>query len=100
MKIKLSPIRSDEQQLEAVVNGDVISVNNHIFDFSTLTDGKSIDTKQPFFIGPVSRIGGEIHLMLMLSHGNNAPHETRFPDAFTNPITIVNGAVPLPPYDS
>jgi len=100
MKIKLSPIRSDEQQLKAVVNGDVISINGKVFDFSTLADGERIDTKQPFFIGPVSRIGGEIHLMLMLSHGNNAPHEARFPDAFTHPITIDNGAVPLPPYDS
>lgn len=50
--------------------------------------------------GDVVRSDGEIHLTLCLPHGQFAPHETRFPAAYTEPLTVVDGPVPLPPYDA
>jgi hypothetical protein len=98
MKINLAPIRMDEQ-LEVKVNGDSIWLNGEEFDFSPLPDGAilphgAIDSK--WFVGKVYRINGQIELTILLPHGSNAPHETRFP----NPITVTtDGVVDLPPYN-
>lgn len=101
MKIKLSPIRVDEQ-LIACVNGDVIILNGTEIDLSPLSDGAilpaaAIDSQ--WLVGDILRVGQEIHLTLALPHGPNAPHETRFPAAFYEPMTVTDGPVPLPPYD-
>jgi hypothetical protein len=50
--------------------------------------------------GDVSRVSGEICLSLLLPHGANAPEETRFPAAYSIPLIIADGPVPLPPYDA
>ncbi len=47
--------------------------------------------------GDVTRVGGVLNLTLILPHGANAPHATRFPA----PVTVTtDGPVPLPPYDA
>ncbi len=54
----------------------------------------------PWILGEVSRIGGVVNITLCLPHGANAPEETRFPAAYDVPMTVVDGQVPLPPYDA
>lgn len=102
MKIKLSAVRMDEQ-LTASVSGDVLTVNNQVLDFSPLLEGASLPSEAvdtEWLQGNIARINGEIHLTLLFPHGANAPYETRFPTAFETPITVLEGEVPLPPYDS
>ena len=99
MKIKLSPVRSDNEPLIASVKGDVITVNGAAYDLSPLEAGEELPAPEPF-AGSITRDdGGVIHLTLMLPHGANAPEETRFPAAFETAIDIESGDVPVPPYD-
>lgn len=102
MKIKLSPVRADAQ-LTATISGDTLTVNNQVLDFAPLPEGASLPSEAvdtEWLQGTVTRIDGEIHLTLLLPHGANAPYETRFPAAFETPINVLEGEVPLPPYDS
>ncbi|MGU5533808.1 hypothetical protein [Aeromonas caviae] len=102
MKIKLSPVRMDDQ-LSASVDGDKITINGEVFDFAPLQEGAILPAdavQNDWIMGDVRRIYGEIHLTLRLPHGMNAPHETRFPAAFYEAMTVTNGPVPLPPYDA
>lgn len=102
MKIKLSPMRMDET-LTASVHGDAIKINDVNFDFGQFEDGESLPASavnSPWVCGAVYRKNGEINMTLILPHGANAPHETRYPSALTEPMTIVSGLVQLPPYDS
>lgn len=102
MKIKLSPVRMDEQ-LSASVDGDRITINGEVFDLAPLQEGATLPAnavQSGWIVGDVRRMSGEIHLVLRLPHGMNAPHETRFPAAFDEPMTVTEGPVPLPPYDA
>ncbi len=102
MKIYLSPVRMDER-IVAIVSGDTITVNNQVLDFSPLQEGESLPSEainSKWVRGEVARLDGEIHLTLVFPHGVDAPYETRFPAAFEIPITVLEGEVPLPPYDS
>lgn len=101
MKIKLSPVRSDER-LVASVSGQAITLNGTEYDFTQLQDGESlpadaVDCK--WICGDVRNVDGEICLTLVLPHGINAPQETRFPEHFDKYMTVTSGNVPLPPYD-
>ena len=101
MKIKLSPARMDEQ-LVATVSGDIITVNGARISFGPLLNGETLPNEainNKWIAGDVHRIDGEIHLTLVLPHGAAAPQETRFPDAYDVPMTVIHGAVPLPPYN-
>lgn len=117
MKIRLSPVRCNAQ-LDADVVGDVLTIRSQVIgetnggdtistqvalDFGPLEDGgvlpqSAIDCQ--WVCSDVERIDGEICLTIMLPHGANAPNETRFPAAYTVPMTVVNSPVPLPPYDA
>ncbi|HDN9016723.1 TPA: hypothetical protein P2I01_003627 [Aeromonas salmonicida] len=102
MKILLSPIRSNTT-LEAIVAGDVITINGDVADFSSLPEGAVIPRHaidSMWIAGDVSRVDGVIHLSLLLPHGPDAPWATRFPAAFSDPMTVTDGVVPLPIYDS
>lgn len=102
MKIYLSPCRMEEQ-LAASVESDIITVNGIALDFGQLNDGDSLHESainSQWIAGNVTRIDGEIFLTLRLPHGANAPRTTRYPSAFTDPMTITSGQVPLPPYDA
>lgn len=95
MKIKLSPIRAD-YTLEVVVAGDVLLINNQSFDFTQLPEGATLPTEaidSDYFVGPVERINGELHLTLRLPHGANPPQHVAFPE----PIHVTeDGPVALP----
>jgi len=98
MLITWSPVRMDEQ-LRLNVESDVIMVNGEEFDFSPLLEGSTLPRDaiySDWFFGDLSRIGGELHLILRLPYGPSAPEETRFPA----PIIITeDGSVELPLYD-
>lgn len=101
MKIKLSPVRMDEQ-LTASVSADTITLNGTKLNFGPLLDGETLPNEainNKWISGDVHRIGGEIHLTLVLPHGARAPQETRFPAAYDVPLTVTSGAVPLTPYN-
>lgn len=100
MKIKLIPSRR-EAQLVASVSGDSITLNGETFDFAALQNGDSLPStavSSEWIYGDIWREGGEIHIGLILPHGPGAPQETRFPAAYSVPMTVDDGYVPLPPY--
>lgn len=105
MKIKLSPVRADTAPLQATVkNGDTIVINGELFDFSPLQAGETLPVAamggtSPFVSDIERDKSGELHFTLRLPHGAFAPKETRFPVAFTVPMIVIDGEVPLPPYD-
>lgn len=95
MKIYLSPVRSDET-IRVEREGDVLKVNDQVFDFSSLPEGATLPREaisSPWFAGPVERIGGDLRLTLKLPHGP-APSAS---EAFPKPITVTsNGLIQLP----
>ncbi|MCR9276320.1 hypothetical protein PVW46_14455 [Mameliella sp. AT18] len=99
MQITLSPVRREGRPtLERL--GDALVIDGETFDFSGVPEGAQLPAEavaSDWLAGPVTRIAGELHLALALSHGANAPQETLFPD----PVQVASdGAVPLPPYDA
>lgn len=99
MKIKLSPVRSDNEPLAASVEGDVITVNGTAYDLSPLEASEELPATEPFAGSIIRDADGVIHLTLMMPHGANAPEETRFPAAFAEAMDIDSGNIPVPPYD-
>ena len=98
MQITLSPTRRDTP-LSLSRNGDTLTLNGEVFDFSPLPEGATLPPEaiaSDWFAGPVERVGGALRLTLVLPHGANAPQETLFPA----PLTLTgNGPVALPPYE-
>lgn len=87
MKINLTPQRRDHA-LSLSKAGDVLTVNGDQFDFSSLPDGATITAGVvpcEWIVGPVERIGGVIHLTLILPHGSNPSQAVAFPVAIRNP---------------
>lgn len=98
MQLILSPQRRDDT-LEASVTGEVLTLNGTAFDLSAVIEtegGALIVPDCDWIAGPVTRVGGEIVVELIVPHGPDAPPETRSPD----PVAVATGAVDLPPYDA
>lgn len=98
MKISFCPVRSDER-FQAVVSGDTLTIDGDAGDFGALQEGDTLPRDAvdcPWLASDVTRENGEICLTLKLPHGANAPDETRFPQ----PVTVADGPVLLPPYDT
>lgn len=94
LKINLSPVRSDEPQPEVSYEAPVLTVDGVDYDLSELPDGA---TAEHPVLGRVERTGSDYEVTLTLTHGANAPYETRFP----TPIEITtDGPVTLPPYSA
>ena len=95
MIIKLSPVRMDET-ITASKQGDALTINGQVFDFSPLPDGATLPAEaigSDHFVGPVERINGALHLTLRLPHGANPPQHVAFPE----PIEVTqDGPVKLP----
>ena len=95
MRISFSPQRRDDS-LSVQKQGDVLTINGELFDFSGLPDGGTIPVGMvpcPWIIGPVERVDGAIQLTLILPHGANPEQHVAFPA----PVTVVeDGAVPIP----
>ena len=98
MHITLSPMRRDEQ-LTLHRAGDVLTINGEDFDFTPIPEGATLPRDAvdcDWLASDVTRIGGMLHMTLIVPHGANAPEETRFPA----PITLVeDGPVELPAYE-
>lgn len=98
MEIKFSPRELGEPLTVERVD-DVLYLNGEACDLAQLPDGATLPASaiaSKFFTGQVDRINGELHLTLVLPHGPNAPHSTRYPE----PITVTeNGPVALPIYN-
>ena len=101
MHITLSPIRSDAV-LTLHRAGDVLTINGAALDLSVLAEGATLPAGAvacDWIAGPITRIGGALHLTLLLPHGaipDPAPPEAR---AVTHPAPIIlegDGPVPLP----
>lgn len=72
----------------------VLVVNGIQYDLSEVPDGATV---QHPIIQNCTRTGDNYELTIILPHGANAPHETRFPE----PIEVtVNGDITLPIYDT
>lgn len=97
MQITLSPMRRPDM-LDLSRAGDTLTINGELFDFSILPEGASLPADaidSDWFAGPVTRVDGALHVVLVLPHGDHAPEETRFP----LPLTLTgDGPVTLPPY--
>lgn len=81
MKILLSPVRGGGM-ITVSKAGDVLTINDEAYDFSSLPDGATIPAGEvpcEWIVGPVDRLGGSIHLTLMLPHGPNPPMAVAFP---------------------
>lgn len=98
MQIQLSPVLTPAHLIVEKA-GEVLTINGEAFDFSALPDGGELPADaitSEWIIGPVTRVSGELHLTLILPHGDDAPEATRFPE----PITVTgDGPVDLPPYE-
>jgi hypothetical protein len=99
MNITLSPQRRDDGPLTLSRQGDVLTINGTAYDFSQLPDGATLPREAvecQWLVSDVERIGGVLHLTLLLPHGGTAPEATRFPA----PLTVTdNGPITLPPYE-
>lgn len=93
LKINLSPVRSDEPQSTVSYTAPILTVDGVDYNLSELPDGA---TAQHPVLGTVKRTGDDYEVTLKLTHGANAPYETRFPE----PVEVTtDGPVTLPDYD-
>jgi len=95
MIVSLSPIVHDAD-LTVSRHGDVLTINGDTVDLSGIPDGATLPAgaiDNDWVVGPVERIGGVLHVTLLLPHGD-------FPSpavAWPTPITLTgNGPVALP----
>jgi len=67
MQITRTPQRRDDS-LKITVSGDVLVLNNRVFDFSDLQEGErlqQVDVDCVWLASDVTRLGGEICLTLI-----------------------------------
>jgi len=87
MHVTLSPQRRDDT-LSVTKAGNVLTINGDEIDFSVIPDGATLPAEaspHPFIVGPVERIGGVLHLTLLLPHGPDASQAVRFPTSLIDP---------------
>lgn len=77
IKLNFSPIRADEKT-DVRIDGHFVIVNGTDFDLSEIPDGATVNHP---IIQNATRNGDDYELTLTLTHGANAPHETRFPES-------------------
>lgn len=103
MRISFAPQRRDDA-LDVSKDGDVLTINGEVFDFSSLPDGATIlrgNIPCEWISGHVERIDGELHLRLLLPHGPKPSAAVAFPEPITvtedGPIAIPHDEEPIPP---
>jgi hypothetical protein len=99
MNITLVPQRRDTA-LVAEKSGDVLILNGESFDFSPLQEGDVLPISaiaSDLFAGPVSRLGGRLHVSLVLPIGATAPEDARFPQPLEG---VADGIIPLPDFEA
>lgn len=95
MNITLSPQRRDDT-LTVIKSGDTLTINGAAYDFSVVPDGATLPkdaTDCEWLASDVERIGGVLHLTLLLPHGADASEAARFPQPIINPA---DGELELP----
>jgi hypothetical protein len=95
MKITLSPQRRDDT-LKVSKSGDTLTINGADYDFSVVPDGATLPRDAvdcAWIASDVERIGGVLHLTLILPHGADASYAARFPSPLTDPA---DGLLELP----
>lgn len=95
MRITLSPMRRDDA-IEVVKAGDLLTINGDQFDFTILPDGATIPAGEvpcEWIVGPVERIGGELHLTLVIPHGVHPEPWQAFPAPLG---AVPDGLIDLP----
>lgn len=96
MHITFTPMRRDDQ-LSLSKSGDMLTINGEVFDLSGIPDGATLpQSAMPcdWLASDIERIGGVLHLTLILPHGPRAPQETLFPQ----PLSAQDGVIDLPAY--
>lgn len=95
MHIRLSPMRRDDR-LSVSRLGDVLTINGEDLDLSGIHDGATLPRDAvpcDWLASDIERIGGSLHLTLILPHGAQAPQETLFPEPL---VLAEDGLVALP----
>lgn len=98
MHITLSPMRRDNR-LTLSRSGDVLTINGEALDLSGIPHGATLPRDAvpcEWLASDIERIGGTLHLTLILPHGAQAPQETLFPEPL---LLAENGPVVLPAYE-
>lgn len=79
MEIIFDPIRADDT-LSVHVDGDVLTVNGDVLDFSGLAEGFKLPPSavgNAWIIGSVKRRDGQIQLTMLAPHGGKASEAAR-----------------------
>jgi len=87
MTINLSPQRRDDT-LTVIKNGDVLTINGEVFDFTQIPDGGLLPKEAvtcEWIVSDIKRINGEIELTLLLPFKYGASEAARFPQPIINP---------------
>ncbi|WP_283184134.1 hypothetical protein [Pseudomonas svalbardensis] len=95
MIIKLSPQRRDDV-LGVTKNGDVLTINGEVFDFSPMADGDSLPATavmSEWFSGQIDKNNGELELALFLPLPANFSQAQAFPQPLLN---VPDGPVLFP----
>ena len=95
MKIILSPQRREDTVIYKKI-GDSLCINAEVFDFSKVEEGDVLPReaiKSEWFAGNVTRVDGELQLILILPNPWNYSQAQAFP----MPIAVSeNGPIELP----
>lgn len=95
MQISFAPQRRDGT-LDVVTDGDTLTINGDVLDLSALPDGSTLPAGAvacAWIVGPVARIGGVLHLTLLLPHGPDPSPAVAYPEPI---IVTEDGPVPVP----
>lgn len=95
MIIKLSPISWD-RGLAVSKEGDVLTINGEVFDFTPLADGNVLPQAAincDFIAGDVRRVDGALIVPILLPLSAGAGEAARFPDDIVDPA---DGMLELP----
>lgn len=99
MNLHFTPMRRDTR-LDLTKSGDTLILNGAAFDLSGIPDGATLPRAAvtcDWLASDIERVGGELHLTLILPHGADAPQETLFP----RPITVTaDGPITVPVYET
>ena len=98
MHITFSPQRRDDR-LTLERQGDTLLINGEALDMAAIPEGATLPRAAvacDWLASDIERIGGTLHLAILLPHGPAAPPETLFPA----PIAAGNGPIALPAWEA
>lgn len=99
MHITFTPQRRDDR-LTLARAGDTLLINGDPLDLSAIPEGATLPRDAidcDWIASDIERIGGTLHLTIVLPHGPAAPQETLFP----GPIDVVaDGPIALPAWEA